>query len=102
MKNPKLSGLLGGFETVTMGDEQAKEEARKKNQIMSKLKRQRAGEPIFDIIVELSKMHRDEWIVVLDSAAAVDSIIENGRYDAQIRRRCADTGCFELITTVKT
>ncbi len=101
IKNPKLSGLLGGFETVTLGDEQAKEEAKKKNQIMSKLKRQRAGEPIFDIIVELSREQRDEWTVVLDSANAVDAIIENGHYEAQIRRRDADTGYFEIVTIVK-
>jgi hypothetical protein len=97
IKNPKLSGLLGGFETVTLGDEQAKEEAKKKNQIM----RQRAGEPIFDIIVELSREQRDEWTVVLDSANAVDAIIENGHYEAQIRRRDADTGYFEIVTIVK-
>jgi hypothetical protein len=98
IKNPKLSGLLGGFETVTLGDEQAKEEAKKKNKIMSKLKRQRAGEPIFDMIVELSRAQRDEWTVVLDSASAVDDIIENGHYEAQIRRRKTDTGYFEIVT----
>jgi len=98
IKNSKLSGLLGGFETVTLGDEQAKEEAKKKNKIMSKLKRQRAGEPIFDMIVELSRAQRDEWTVVLDSASAVDDIIENGHYEAQIRRRKTDTGYFEIVT----
>jgi hypothetical protein len=98
IKNPKLSGLLGGFETVILGDSQAKEEAKKKNKVMSKLKRQRAGEPIFDTIVELSRAQRDEWTVVLDSANAVDAIIENGNCEAQIRRRRTDTGYFEIVT----
>jgi hypothetical protein len=101
MKNPKLSGLLGGFETVTLGDEAAKEEAKKKNQTLSKLKRQRAGEPVFDIIIELSREHRDEWIVVLDTANAVDAILEEGHYKVQRRRRDPETGKFGIVENTR-
>ena len=44
VKNVQLRGLVGGVETVTLGDEAAKKQ--NKN---SKLSAQRAGEPTFDV-----------------------------------------------------
>jgi len=97
IKNPKLVGLVGGIETITLGDEAAKEEAKKKNQSsMSKLKRQRSGEPAFDIIIELSRERRDEWIVVFNSGSAVDAVLEGGQYQVQRRLRDPVTGKFGI------
>jgi len=90
-------GLVGGIETITLGDEAANEEAKKKNQSsMSKLKRQRSGEPAFDIIIELSRERRDEWIVVFNSGSAVDAVLEGGQYQVQRRLRDPITGKFGI------
>jgi stage III sporulation protein SpoIIIAA len=54
MKNPKLRGLIGGVETIILGDAQAKLETKNSTGSgISKLKAQRSGAPIFDVIVEL-------------------------------------------------
>ena len=93
IKAPKLAGLVGGFETVTLGDE-AEEEAKIQN--LSKLKKQRSGEPTFDIIIELSRTLWDEWTVVLDTAKAVDAILEGAHYQVQRRTREPATGKFRI------
>ena len=65
MKNPALRNLLGGFERVILGDREAR--PMMKGEAMTggtsadggselrKLVTQRAGDPVFDVIVELSK-----------------------------------------------
>ena len=62
IKNPKIRGLIGGVETVTLGDAQAKLEAKRHcGSGIEKLKAQRAGAPVFDVIVELRRgAHHDE------------------------------------------
>ena len=54
VKNPKLRGLIGGIETIFLGDARAKIESKKSGTSgFQKLKAQRAGSPVFDAIVEL-------------------------------------------------
>ena len=54
---------------------------------VSKLRAQRRGPPIFDVVIELTRDNRHEWQVVLHTASAVDSILAHGHYAAQIRNR---------------
>ena len=97
VKNRDLVGLIGGLETVTLGDREAKEIAEKKGfQEVRKLKTQRASEPIFDIIIELRKGMYNEWLITTDSATAVDRIINGENYIAQRRIRDATTGVFHV------
>jgi len=81
MKNTELRGMIGGVETVTLGDEAAK-----KNH-GSKLQAQRQGEPTFDVIIELTAGELHKWRVVTNVAVAVDSILQGHKYQAQQRRR---------------
>ena len=109
LKNKDLQGLVGGVESVTMGDDMAKQEAKRKQRqaqdeasgeyksfSVSKTKVQRGGEPTFEIIVEVRRGARHEWKVVTDCAKAVDRILDGLNYHAQLRTRDADTGNITL------
>jgi stage III sporulation protein SpoIIIAA len=90
LKNPKLRGLVGGVQQVTVGDAQAKESGG------SKLKSERAGNPTFDIIVEVRRGAHHEWKIILDVADAVDKVLEGKQYLVQERTRDPLTGGFQL------
>lgn len=108
LKNKDLSGLVGGIESVTMGDDMAREEAKRKQQLaakeqgenrsfsVSKTKVQRGGEPTFEVIIEVRRGSRHEWRVVADSAKAVDRILDGLHYKAQLRTREPLTGEMRL------
>ena len=89
VRNVELCELIGGVDVVTIGDRSAQKRART-GQSGSKLKAERKGPPIFDAVVELKRGQLHEWQVVLHTASAVDSILSNGRYNAQIRTRSAE------------
>jgi stage III sporulation protein SpoIIIAA len=96
-KNPKLRGLVGGIETVTLGDAQAKVESKKKKGSgIQKLKAQRAGAPVFDTIVELRRGAHHEWSIIMDVASAVDKVLEGAEYPTQRRIRDPKTGAIQL------
>lgn len=83
LKNRELRGLVGGVESVTLGDLLAKEEAKKHNGgsgSISKVKAKRGGEPTFDVIVEVRRGAHHEWLVTLNVADAVDCILEGKPY----------------------
>ena len=84
LKNAPLRGLVGGVETLTLGDDAAK-----KNQ-GSKLKAQRAGEPIFDAILELRVGEFDNWRLITDVAGAVDQVLLGTTFKIQQRVRDGD------------
>lgn len=81
VRNSELSGLVGGVELVTVGDRAA----RRYDGL--KLRTQRKGPPIFDVIIELDKGCLNEWKVVAPCSEAVDSILADGIYQAEIRIR---------------
>lgn len=89
LRNEDLNGLLGGVETVTVGDKTARSHAKKhKLSHASKVRTQRKSLPIFDIVVELDRENLNEWKIVFPTADAVDSILnENGKYSVEIRKR---------------
>jgi stage III sporulation protein SpoIIIAA len=76
--NPTLSDLVGGVHTVTLSDE----EARRRN--TQKTVSERKAPPTFDIVVEM--VGRDEVLVHLDTADAVDRLL-SGREVGGERRR---------------
>ncbi len=65
--NPTLSDLVGGVQTVTLGDEEARLRGTQKT--IS----ERKGPPTFDMVVEI--VNRDELIVHRDTAKAVDELL---------------------------
>jgi stage III sporulation protein SpoIIIAA len=98
IKNPKLQGLIGGVERVTLGDAQAKIEAERHNVkgSPSKVKTERADSPTFDVIVELRRGEHHTWRVVLNTADAVDRVLDGQQYLAQRRTRDPRTGAIQL------
>ncbi len=97
LKNKQLRGLVGGVESVTLGDAAAKESAKLRSApagAIDKVKPQRSGPPIFDIVVELRRGEPHEWRVVMNSAKAVDHILEGLHYHSQRRTRDPATGEF--------
>jgi stage III sporulation protein SpoIIIAA len=98
LKNPKLRGLVGGIERVTIGDEQARLEARQKGTVIQKTKSERAGPPTFEIVVELKRGTHHEWTIIFDSGKAVDRILEGEEYPIQRRTRNPKTGAMNVMS----
>mmetsp|Transcript_37045 Transcript_37045/g.37515 ORF Transcript_37045/g.37515 Transcript_37045/m.37515 type:complete len:93 (-) Transcript_37045:284-562(-) len=63
---------------------------------ISKTAVQRRSEPIFDIIVEVSRESRHDWRIVNDSAKAVDKILDGLQYPATLRSRDPDNGNMQM------
>jgi len=82
LKNPTLSDLVGGIESVTLGDEEAR---RRRTQ---KTVQERAAEPTFPLAVEMHS--RSLWLVHLDVAATVDLLLRGQAARPQLRQLAAD------------
>lgn len=98
VKNPKLRSLVGGIESVTLGDAQAKEEAKKRpgGGEVQKVVPQRSGPPVFEILVELRRGQHNQWRIVADSGDAVDRILQGNLYHAQRRTREPHSGAVSV------
>ncbi|GAB9477276.1 hypothetical protein Gpo141_00014340, partial [Globisporangium polare] len=78
IKNPDLKGLVGGVQQVTLGDAAAA-----KSSHGNKLQTERAGAPIFDIIVELDHVDRGRCQIIWDVGAAVDAVLRGEEYTCE-------------------
>ncbi|MFO0077136.1 MAG: AAA family ATPase [Cyanobacteriota bacterium] len=77
IKNPTLSDLVGGIQSVTLGDEEARRRRTQKTVL------ERAAEPTFPLAVEMHSRHR--WLVHRDVAASVDLMLRGQTARPQIR-----------------
>lgn len=77
--NPTLSDLIGGIESVTLSDEEARRRGTQKTVL------ERRSPPTFDVLVELQE--RDRLVVHPDVAAAVDTLVRGYPIQPEIRRR---------------
>lgn len=77
MMNPTLSDLVGGIQSVTLGDEEARRRHTQKSIL------ERKAPPTFDIVVEIQE--RDRMVVHPDVAKAVDAILHNRPQETEIR-----------------
>ena len=82
IKNPTLSDLVGGIESVTLGDEEARRRRTQKTVL------ERAAEPTFTQAVEMHSRHH--WLVHRDVAATVDQMLRGQTPRPQIRELLAD------------
>ncbi|KAG1681173.1 hypothetical protein FOA52_015616 [Chlamydomonas sp. UWO 241] len=89
IKNPALNLLVGGIQSVTLGDEAAKLRGVQKSIL------ERAAPPTFDVCVEMVDRHR--WRVHTDVGASVDSILAGGEAPTLLRERDAATGAVRDI-----
>ncbi|HEY6009374.1 MAG TPA: hypothetical protein VIU40_13695, partial [Geobacteraceae bacterium] len=80
--NPTLSDLVGGVQTVTLGDEEARRRG------TTKTVNERKAPPTFDILVEL--VNRTEVLVHRDTAAAVDTLLRGYQPRGERRRQTED------------
>lgn len=85
--NPTLSDLIGGIESVTLSDEEARRRGTQKTVL------ERRSPPTFDVLIELQTRHR--LIVHEDVAAAVDAHLRGRPLPVEMRYR-NDQG--EIIT----
>ena len=93
LKNKEIRGLIGGLETTTLGDVEAKDRQKKTgSKTLEKTLTTRAAAPIFEVIIELKRGRVNEWHVVSDSAKAVDAILRGEKYQIQKRMRCVNSG----------
>lgn len=101
LKNSQLSGLVGGTDRVLLGDDAARDEAKRKGRPKNgglpfdKMKVQRGGAPIFEMVVELTKGRHDEYDIVMDTAHAVDCILDGKQYPCERRTRNSNNGTLE-------
>jgi len=83
IQNPMLSDLVGGIETVTLGDEEAKKRGTRKSVL------ERAAKPTFDICVEI--IDRYTVNVHKNVANSVDAILRGQPIHPELRTRNKDT-----------
>jgi len=83
MMNPTLADLIGGIQSVTLGDEEAKRRGTQKSIL------ERTSQPTFDILVEIQDW--DSVAIHRDVGDAVDALLR-GQPSALETRRFDETG----------
>lgn len=86
--NPTLSDLVGGIQTVTLSDEEAKRRGTMKTIT------ERKAPPTFDILVEL--VDRDEAVIHRNTAKAVDALLR-GQASGGERREQGGDGQIHVV-----
>src|SRR5215218_4513643 len=82
MANPTLSDLIGGIQSVTLGDEEARRRGTQKSVL------ERRAPPTFPVVVEIQNW--DRVAVHSDVAETVDGILRGYRVPAQVRELSQD------------
>jgi stage III sporulation protein SpoIIIAA len=77
IKNPTLSDLVGGIQSVTLGDEEARRRGSQKTVL------ERKAPPTFEIAVEM--LERQKWVVHENVADTVDQLLRGREPVLQIR-----------------
>ena len=78
IKNPTLSDLVGGIQSVTLGDDEARRRSTQKTVL------EREKQPTFDIVIEI--LDRNTLAVFKDTAEAVDYILRGWPIQPEIRK----------------
>lgn len=77
--NPTLSDLIGGIESVTLSDEEARRRGTQKTVL------ERRAPPTFDVLIEIQE--RDHLVVHEDVAASVDALLRGYPLQPETRYR---------------
>jgi stage III sporulation protein SpoIIIAA len=80
--NPTLADLVGGIESVTLSDEEAKRRGTQKTVL------ERRSNPTFHVLIEIQT--RDSLVIHQDVASAVDAMLRGEALVPEIRSRSAD------------
>lgn len=87
VKNPTLSDLIGGIQSVTLGDEEARRRGSQKSVL------ERKAPPTFDIAVEM--MERQRWMVHEQVAETIDNLLRGRQPTPQVRT-VTEAGTVEI------
>ena len=87
IKNPTLSDLVGGIQSVTLGDDEAKRRASQKTVL------EREKQPTFDIVIEIQD--RNTLAVYKNTSEAVDYILRGWPIRPEIRK--VDSKTAEVV-----
>jgi len=79
MLNPTLSDLIGGIQSVTLGDEEARRRRTQKSVL------ERKAPPTFDVIVEI--VDRERVAVHSDVAETIDAMLRGDQVSPELRWR---------------
>ena len=82
MMNPTLSDLIGGIQSVTLSDEEARRRGTQKSIL------ERKAPPTFNVLIEIQQ--RNRLAVYLEVAQAVDSLLRGKTLPPEIRMRETD------------
>src|SRR5438552_11449743 len=82
MMNPTLADLIGGIQSVTLSDEEARRRGTQKSIL------ERKAPPTFDVLIEIQD--RDRLVVHHDVAKAVDMILRGRQLPPEMRFRDGD------------
>ncbi len=77
IKNPTLSDLVGGIQSVTLGDDEARRRRTQKTVL------ERKAPPTFAIAIEM--LERQRWVVHDDVSATIDTLLRGHEPPAQVR-----------------
>lgn len=94
LKNPTLVDLVGGIQTVTLGDDEARRRGTQKTVL------ERASQPTFEICVEI--LDRQTLAVHREVGDAVDQLLRGWKIHPEIRRRDESTGQVSVLQTDNT
>ncbi len=89
LKNPTLVDLIGGIQTVTLGDDEARRRGSQKTVL------ERAAQPTFEICVEI--IDRQTLAVHRNVSESVDQLLRGWKIHPEIRRRDESTGSFAVV-----
>jgi stage III sporulation protein SpoIIIAA len=89
MMNPTLSDLVGGIESVTLSDEEARRRGTQKTVL------ERRAPPTFDVLIEI--VERDRLMIHADVSLAVDTAVRGQPVQAELRYS-GDEGEFHIET----
>ncbi|HUG28951.1 MAG TPA: R3H domain-containing nucleic acid-binding protein [Candidatus Limnocylindria bacterium] len=79
MLNPTLSDLIGGIQSVTLGDEEARRRRTQKSVL------ERKAPPTFDVVIEIQD--RERVLVHADVADTVDALLRGDAHSPELRWR---------------
>ncbi len=89
LKNPVLVDLIGGIQTVTLGDDEARRRGTQKTVL------ERAAQPTFEICIEI--IDRQTLAIHRNVGEAVDQLLRGWKIHPEIRRRDDSTGKFSVV-----
>lgn len=94
LKNPTLSDLVGGIQTATLGDEEAKRRGTQKTIL------ERTAEPTFHIAIEI--LDHQKMAIHKNVKQAVDDMLRGKVLYPEVRKIDRETGKVEIVTARET